>query len=258
MLTRLQLQAFSDRFRISLQTIERDYIQAAFLSLLYEQTQDFIFKGGTCLRLVYRSSRFSEDLDFHTTKTAEEVQEVCRNTTKRLVNFGIESMVKDEWKGREGYAFHLTYAGPLANGRAITRGGVEIDVSLRREEVEGAETAKTFITPPYDDVYPFIVTHETRGEIFAGKVRAVLDRKLAAPRDLYDLWFLLNVGEAVDEERIKRKLAKVDKTFTYEPFEKQLKEMQKRWVGDLERLLTSVPPYEEIRDLVLEKFKLLK
>jgi hypothetical protein len=166
-------------------------------------------------------------------------------------------MVKDEWKAREGYAFHLTYAGPLANGRAVTPGGVEIDVSLRREEMEGAETAKTFITPPYDDVYPFMVTHETRREIFAGKVRAVSDRKLAAPRDLYDLWFLLNVGEEVDEGRIKRKLAKVGKTFTYEAFEGQVKEMQKRWVGDLERLLTSVPPYEEIKDLVLEKFKLL-
>ncbi|GFP21314.1 hypothetical protein HKBW3S42_01071 [Candidatus Hakubella thermalkaliphila] len=45
---------------------------------------------------------------------------------------------------------------------------------------------------------------------------------------------------------------------TYEAFEEQVKEMQKRWVGDLERLLTSVPPYEEIRDVVLEKFKLLK
>ena len=46
--------------------IAREYAQHLFLSGFYQQrgTQQVMFKGGTALRLIHGSPRFSEELDF--------------------------------------------------------------------------------------------------------------------------------------------------------------------------------------------------
>ena len=46
--------------------IRREYVQHLFLSKFYQQelSEKVFFKGGTALRLIYGSPRFSEDLDF--------------------------------------------------------------------------------------------------------------------------------------------------------------------------------------------------
>jgi len=64
MLTRKQIEKIALKNRVTLFTQERDYIQAAYLSLLYSKTMSFVFKGGTLfedgLRLpeVFRGSGF--------------------------------------------------------------------------------------------------------------------------------------------------------------------------------------------------------
>ncbi|MBN1444929.1 MAG: nucleotidyl transferase AbiEii/AbiGii toxin family protein [Candidatus Omnitrophica bacterium] len=46
--------------------IAREYVQHLFLSSLYREksSEKVLFKGGTALRIVFQSPRFSEDLDF--------------------------------------------------------------------------------------------------------------------------------------------------------------------------------------------------
>ena len=46
--------------------VVREYFQHLFLSYLYslEGSEKMLFKGGTALRIIYGSMRFSEDLDF--------------------------------------------------------------------------------------------------------------------------------------------------------------------------------------------------
>jgi len=46
--------------------IVREYFQHVFLGELYKlsNAEKLLFKGGTALRIVYGSPRFSEDLDF--------------------------------------------------------------------------------------------------------------------------------------------------------------------------------------------------
>jgi predicted nucleotidyltransferase component of viral defense system len=50
------------------ETIDKDWVLGHFLNAMYEfkeVTQNFIFKGGTCLKKCYfEDYRFSEDLDF--------------------------------------------------------------------------------------------------------------------------------------------------------------------------------------------------
>ena len=46
--------------------VSREYFQHLFLSELYKlpDSEKLLFKGGTALRIIYGSPRFSEDLDF--------------------------------------------------------------------------------------------------------------------------------------------------------------------------------------------------
>lgn len=56
----------ANRLQTSTLNIAREFIQLKFLQGFYEQkeSKNLFFKGGTALRLVHGSPRFSEDLDF--------------------------------------------------------------------------------------------------------------------------------------------------------------------------------------------------
>lgn len=62
----LKLQA---EIGIDVQQLIREEVELAFLNRLFASplSDRLIFKGGTALRLVYASPRFSEDLDFSVT-----------------------------------------------------------------------------------------------------------------------------------------------------------------------------------------------
>ena len=66
------LKQFSDRFQTTMDNTVREYLQHLFLSFLYQEkkSEALLFKGGTALRLVWRSPRFSEDLDFTGSKVS--------------------------------------------------------------------------------------------------------------------------------------------------------------------------------------------
>jgi len=72
MLTRKQIEKLANNNRVSLFTQERKYIQAAYLSFLYSRNFDLIFKGGTCLRIMYGSTMYSEDIDFNSFLNEDE------------------------------------------------------------------------------------------------------------------------------------------------------------------------------------------
>ena len=60
------LKQFSNRNQTTLDNVVREYFQHLFLSFLYQEKKSecLLFKGGTALRLIWQSPRFSEDLDF--------------------------------------------------------------------------------------------------------------------------------------------------------------------------------------------------
>ncbi len=61
------LEKLSKQYQIALfPNIVREYFQHLFLAELYKfpDAGKLLFKGGTALRIVYGSPRFSEDLDF--------------------------------------------------------------------------------------------------------------------------------------------------------------------------------------------------
>ena len=66
MLGRDNLEKFTKLQQTSVQNVVREYCQHLFLSFLYQNpgSEKLLFKGGTALRIILKSPRFSEDLDF--------------------------------------------------------------------------------------------------------------------------------------------------------------------------------------------------
>ncbi|MBI4051308.1 MAG: nucleotidyl transferase AbiEii/AbiGii toxin family protein, partial [Elusimicrobia bacterium] len=66
MLSLDEIREIAVQFQTNEKNVAREYAQHTFLSFLYkEKAADFLlFKGGTALRLIFKSPRFSEDLDF--------------------------------------------------------------------------------------------------------------------------------------------------------------------------------------------------
>jgi predicted nucleotidyltransferase component of viral defense system len=240
MLTRTQIQRLAQRNHIGMQVQERDYLQHLLLSLLYSRSQALIFKGGTALRLVYQSNRYSEDLDFNGPDDADTLRHLWRDVVANLRDFGIQAEVRKEWESGVGYSFDVSYQGPLYDGRDRSKGKMRVDVNRRPEPVE---TRRELVTSEYDDVRPFVVTVLTLEHLMAEKVRALLVR--GKPRDLYDVWLLLSQGVSPDQALIERKLALYEMAFSVEALEEALTHVQADWERDLRPLLPQFVAYED-------------
>ena len=194
--------------------IAREYIQHLFLSALYSQqgSDALLFKGGTALKIVFHSPRFSEDLDF-------SVQKIL--SKDKLDNFFLESIHRIE---QEGIAIELKeakftsggYLGILSYFFYNFRGEINIEISLRKEEF----LQKSVITIVSDFLPAYVLVYLSPKEIVKGKLLALLNRY--KPRDYYDLYFILRhpeLNKFVDFKKlseIKEKLLKERTNFKSE------------------------------------------
>ena len=241
MLTRTQIQRLAQRNHIGMQAQERDYLQHLLLMLFYTRSQALTFKGGTALRLVYRGARYSEDLDFNATASEEPVAATpriagLRNLWQAVIadarDFGVEAEMRNVWQGVAGFSFDVSYQGPLYDGRDRSKGKVRVDVSLRDEP---SITRRELVRSEYDDVRPFVVSVLAPEHLLAEKVRALLVR--AMPRDLYDVWLMVEQGVPLDADLIEQKLKLYEMTLTQPVVEAALSRAQTDWERDLRPLL---------------------
>lgn len=185
-------------------TIIREYIQLLFLRYFYEQKVVKVktfFKGGTALRFLFGSFRFSEDLDFtclgSMNKISNHLQDILPKLEKEA---GFTILAKDEKLFEEmGVGYRL-----VCQPNELIRQplGIRLDFSFREKPQEPEVSALAVADYP---ISPFpLVVHLSKKEILAEKVRAILVRK--TPRDLFDLWFLLKQKTIIDWRLVEKKM----------------------------------------------------
>jgi len=226
MITRRELRQQAMRQGVALGALEKDYILTLVLRQLYaEQTwkKTLVFKGGTALHKLYLGRRLSLDLDF----TAQEAirLEAIRPT---LEIPQIEGRIKDAHEFHDALTINrLGFVGPLQHPNSI-----KIDISFR--EIVQLPPRQMALSTPYGP--PFSVTCMALEEILAEKTRATLMRR--APRDYFDLWWLLRAYEP------QKLWAEPDV-------------LQRLWTDDLRQLMHDVPPFDtmfgELRALFEER-----
>ena len=87
----------------------------------------------------------------------------------------------------------------------------------------------------YDDVRPFVVTVLSPDHLLAEKVRALLVR--AKPRDLYDVWLLIEQGVHLDGDLIGQKLKLYEMNLAQAVVAAALTRARADWERDLRPLL---------------------
>ena len=185
------LAALHTRYQTTELNVQREYKQHLFLSYFFQQPQAsrIYFKGGTALRIVYGSPRFSEDLDFGSTlHDVDEIETAVLHTLVEIEREGIKTRIVDSVKTGGGYLAVITFT------FGSTTVQIRLEASFREKGLRGeTETIYSDFVPPY------IITVLAQEQLVGGKIAALLDRK--KPRDFYDLYYLLQKGLVSTEQK---------------------------------------------------------
>ena len=230
MIDAITLKALAKKFEIDSFTILREYFQVKLLDLLYKERslKRTYFKGGTCMRLMFGSSRFSEDLDFTTSEPKEKIKKilvkVVRDLSTELLNISVKELTT-----LQGFSFKI-YLPSEVSSQSLT---IRLDFSKRESVIEP-------MVSPIETSLPILTTvvvdHLSDREILAEKVRTITKREKG--RDLFDLWFLLSKGVIIDEVFIGKKLKYYKEDFNLKKLINKIKEWEEKDIeNDLRRFL---------------------
>ncbi len=194
--------------------IEKDYYCSLILKLLYSESCEIFFKGGTLLNKVHVGFyRLSEDLDFTLSISHKEKRNARRKKAAPFKLF-IDSIPNKIsgfkiMKPLTGSNESVQYNAEIKYDSVLT--GLEdrilFEIGLREEVTEKNYIGKanTLVMDPYSDLplmSPINIRCLSLLETFAEKIRAALARKKAAIRDLYDVWYAIE-KKIIDPENEK-------------------------------------------------------
>lgn len=242
--------------------LEKDYFLTLILSRTNELCEDLIFKGATCLsKAYYKYYRLSEDLDFTMLLPQNNVTRSKRRKCIQPVKDGIEKFAEqfemnidsaDDAGHNESrqYTYYFVYKSVLRPVKAR----IKFEIGLRFNPfdlVEKRQVQHVFLHPftgkPLFDGGR--INCLSLNELISEKLRAGALRKKIAPRDFYDLDFILRNGFNLTNKEVvilfKKKL-KEDKADTdlrkYQinlgRSDEEIKDMRSRIESELVDVLT--------------------
>jgi len=184
--------------------MEKDYYLTYILSHINELCEDLVFKGGTCLNKIYYSYyRLSEDLDFSMRLPEYTVTRGNRRKCIQLVKDNIESFTNSlgfrlegaEKAGRnesKQYIYYFVYDSVIIP----VEQAIKVEIGLRFNPILKPEPRLV----QHKFLHPFTgkplfdsgkVSCLSLNEIVSEKLRAAALREKIAPRDFYDLDFII-------------------------------------------------------------------
>jgi len=229
-MTTEQIGELARRFKIDEASIIREYVQLLFLRSFYalKESRHVFFKGGTAIHFHYGSFRFSEDLDFSTLQSADQLRQMVEAAARDLktevasLELGKFMVKQDSFNGQLKFA----YKGP----RPLT---IRLEFSQREKTLTRAvsliETSFPLVS------YPLVV-HLDAEELLAEKARAILTRSKG--RDYFDFWYLLSKGIFPREDYIREKMKWYGKDYQLAALTKAIEQAnEKDLYNDLARFL---------------------
>ena len=184
MLSEKVILELSKKWQTTEANIAREYFQHLFLRSLYrsKEAKKVLFKGGTALRIVYGSPRFSEDLDFSAqTRSYSLIEKIIEETLLRL---SLEEKI-------ELVEAKTTTGGYLAQVLGKIGGlSVKIQIEISQRNGRTIEPDSFLVSSPFLPEY--LILTFPRNLLIAEKIQACLTRQKS--RDFFDIYFLLRKG----------------------------------------------------------------
>lgn len=199
MLTQLQAQRFAQEHHTNVDNVIKEHYQVFILDHLYKSSleKSLVFKGGTALRLVYNSVRFSEDLDFSLLNDIEfaDFSQVLNNFTKLFP----ESKIQDVYNKR------YTLFGRVVVTIDFKPVPIGIKVEVNKDSRNFTPTVALAKSPFNNlELSSRVYTLES---ILADKLTILESGSRRQPRDLFDAWY---ISQKLNKEFIIKDAYKYD------------------------------------------------
>lgn len=178
------IKDISNKLQTTEQNVRREYLQNLFLSYFYAhpESDKIYFKGGTALRIINRSPRFSEDLDFSTTvRSMSVIENIIILSVKEIEREGVNIEIVESKKTSGG---HLAIIQCNLQGHQIT---LQLEISQRRGNYKSE-----VVTIVSEFTTPYILVALDQDQLVTEKIQALISRQ--KPRDYYDLYFILKAN----------------------------------------------------------------
>lgn len=194
MISKSLIEDMSIKWQTQELNVAREYAQHVLLSALYGADEDIklAFKGGTALRMLRQSPRFSEDMDFTGWTKSFHAGRYVELAVKEASMSGLSFKTLESNKTSGGWLAVVK----IKIYEWLVR--VEWNISLRAGVIPLSETIliSTPLWPPYSvRALPIsVMTTE--------KIEALFRRK--EPRDFFDIYYLLRNRLGVAEISAKK------------------------------------------------------
>lgn len=181
MIDKKVLEDFAVKKETGYLNVAREYIQNLFLAKFYQKkgSEHFLFKGGTALRIVFGSPRFSEDLDFTGINNGRNYENILEGVLYELSLENLKPELLESKPTSGGYLSSL--AVNLFDEKIVIRE----EVSLRPAVFPKAETI--LISSEMSPSYNLFLLE--RKNLITEKAEALISRQKI--RDFFDLYFIL-------------------------------------------------------------------
>lgn len=220
---------------------EKLYCQDVILRTISRDTTDeLVFKGGTALLKCYQLDRFSEDLDF-TAREPIQFENVVTAAVRDLEQYGMAVDRQSVDRTERSHSARVGIEGPLYTGEERSLCYIRLQVNTH-SSVEDVRIER--YTPLFRDIPTFDLPVLSEREILAEKIRALMTRR--QPRDLYDLYHLVERSAKVDPALIQSKLDYYGLVYEPEAVRERARSFDVEW-SVLEPLVYSqLPPFETV------------
>ena len=239
MISRAGLTEIAKRTGLTLYQQEKDYLIKLFLYNYFRRFDSAIFKGGTCLRYLYGTERFSEDIDFNITVSPSEFASQVNKIMKEIELVGIKNGYIKKERFIDAYTCEIWFYGPLYKGTNQTQNKFRIDAGKRGGTI--SEPRWELISSEYPETREhFLIQAMDEQELMAEKLKTLCER--GKGRDLYDVWFLIKKDVKVNLDLFQKKGGKKLNLEKIPP--------KKEYERDMEGLSNRMIPYAQLkRDL---------
>lgn len=186
--------------------IIREYFQHLFLESLYKLpgSERLLFKGGTALRILYGSPRFSEDLDFSISETPpHEIHSFAEHFFIQILSDIERSGVRVELGSKSGKTSGGYFGIAAFQLFDFPRVRVEINISDRLKAPGKGEVDVV----AGDFIPAYTICHLPQAELVEEKIFGAL-RERKKPRDFYDLYFIMRRGMLSSDQKKRLALIK--------------------------------------------------
>ncbi len=247
----------SGQYKVPAETVEKDYVICWILKCLSASRlrDDFIFYGGTAIkRMHFEDHRYSEDIDLisrktfgqdflvsetvHCLKKAEEAANlVLTINPERILSGGTRTQIFIEYSGYD----------EIIGAPKEVRLDLAMDMDLYGDTEDGKLFASYSDLKDSHETFPVM----TLNTLLAGKLGLLMDTTRKEPRDIFDIWFLLDRLDQFDFN-----LGQMRKAFKQKyGFELSLAVLKPhlsdraykgRWEMRLAKQIADLPPVERV------------